>query len=101
MPVDIMSTYGMLHVMTGAEAEALSEVRALASAWRIRYGAHALERMDERGASRRDVQAALVSADCCRAQSGRRWKVTGVDRDGDDLTVVVVIEGAVVVVTVF
>ncbi|MBI4704199.1 MAG: DUF4258 domain-containing protein [Deltaproteobacteria bacterium] len=87
--------------MTDLEQAALANIRGLACAWCIRYGRHAIERMDERGATRQDVQAALAGATECRAQPQGRWKITGADRDGDELTVVVVIEDGVVVVTVF
>jgi len=56
--------------------------------------------MGERGASAEHVMHALQSATTC-SSSGERWKVTGPDLDGDALTVVVVLEDEVIVVTVF
>jgi hypothetical protein len=87
--------------VTDSERAALANIAGYASVWRIRYTSHALERMDQRGASRQDVQAALSGASRCRAQPAGRWKVTGADRDGDELVVIVVLEDGVVVVTVF
>ena len=58
------------------------------------------ERMGERGASVEHVMHALQNAASC-SSSGENWKVTGPDLDVDALTVVVAIEGEVVVVTVF
>jgi hypothetical protein len=87
--------------MTAAEAQALADVRGYALANRIEYGPHARKRMRERGAGRADVREALVTAIACRAEADERWKVTGIDTAGDELTVVVVIEDGVVVVTLF
>jgi len=57
--------------------------------------------MRERGAVLDDVQRALTSATRCSAADKGRWKLTGRDRDGDELTVVIALEDGVVVVTVF
>lgn len=83
-------------------AEALRDVRGYAAAGRVRFSGHAYERMDQRGATERDVIKACASATTCRhAAEPGRWKVTGPDLDGDDLTVVVVFDGLVMVVTIF
>jgi hypothetical protein len=57
--------------------------------------------MDERGATERDVIKALANATRCEAASEGRWKATGPDLDGDALTVVVVLQAGVLVVTMF
>jgi hypothetical protein len=57
--------------------------------------------MGERGAQYEDVRHALAGARRCRAADQGRWKVTGDDLDGDDLTLVVAIEAGVIVVTVY
>jgi hypothetical protein len=57
--------------------------------------------MAQRGASANDVLEALSGARVCQAGPDQRWKVTGPDLDGDDLTAVVAIDDDVVVVTVF
>jgi len=80
---------------------ALADVRGFAAANQILIGRHARERMVERGVLYEDVRSALVSARSCRAQDGGRWRVSGSDRDGDDLDLIVVLEAGVVVVTVF
>jgi len=67
----------------------------------VSFTRHARERMAARGAIAKDVLAALSGAGACEAADGGRWKVTGPDLDGDDLTAVVAIEDDVVVVTVF
>jgi hypothetical protein len=54
-----------------------------------------------RGASVGHVLHALRNAAVCERGEGDRWKTTGPDLDGDDLTAVVVIEDGLVVVTVF
>jgi hypothetical protein len=44
---------------------------------------------------------ALREATGCQAEQDDRFKVFGADRDGDDLTMVVVLEAGVLVVTLF
>jgi hypothetical protein len=86
--------------MATAADKALADVRGYAAAGQISYTNHARDRMHERGASAPHVRAALANAGACVA-SADKWKVTGPDLDGDDLTCVVVIEAGVIVVTVF
>jgi hypothetical protein len=81
-------------------AEALEAVRRHASGGRIVITHHAYQRMRQRNVLLRDVRAALTSAWTCHAD-GAKWKVTGPDYDGDELTCVVVLEEGVLVVTVF
>lgn len=87
--------------MTPEEQAALKDIRGLAGAGLVDIRNHALERMDERGMDWADVVRALMTAVSCEAQPLDRWKVEGVDLDGDLLTAVIVIELGVVVVTVF
>ncbi len=86
--------------MKPAALQALADVRGYASAGRISYTNHARARMATRGANAAHVRSALMGATACVADADK-WKVTGPDLDGDDLTCVVVIEAGVVVVTVF
>jgi hypothetical protein len=82
--------------------EALADIRGYATANRIRLTGHASLRMQQRGADFRDVRSALMTATACTAQENGAWRVEGgVDRDGDDLTVVAALEQGVVVITVF
>ncbi|MBI2895514.1 MAG: DUF4258 domain-containing protein [Deltaproteobacteria bacterium] len=81
--------------------EALGEVRRQAGLGRVQFSGHARDRMRERGATKNDVVSALANGTSCKAAEGGKWKVTGPDIDGDDLTAVVAIEDDVVVVTVF
>jgi hypothetical protein len=81
--------------------EALEEIRRIAAAGWIRYSPHAHLRMYERCITAEDVRNALTNATECAAAEKERWKVSGPDLDGEDLTLVVVLEGDVVVVTVF
>ena len=87
--------------MSHTEAQALANVRGYASAGRVRFSKHAWLRMYERNATEMDVLHALATAQSCRAAPEERWRVEGKDRDGDDLTVVVVLENGVLVVTLF
>jgi hypothetical protein len=58
--------------------------------------------MAQRGMRLRDVMHALTHATECRpADDPGKWKTTGPDLDGDDLTAVVTIVGGVLVITVF
>jgi hypothetical protein len=84
------------------DEKALREIKRLASLGRVRYTDHAWDRMHERGAEPADVTEALLSSSEAVYQRDRRnWKVVGgVDRDGDDLTVVVAIEADLVIITV-
>jgi len=91
----------MLAPVTDAERVALQDIRGYASANRIGYGPHAVQRMLERNVRRVDVRNALVHARKCRAQPNARFKVTGPDFDGDELDVIVVIADGVLVVTLF
>jgi hypothetical protein len=80
---------------------ALAEIQRLAQLDRIILTRHALVRMDQRGAKRGDVRAALVSATTAVAQARGGWRVDGCDRDGDALTVIVDLEADVIVITLF
>lgn len=82
-------------------ATALADIRGYAAANRIRILRHAWQRMSERGAQYEDVRHALSGARKCMAADQGRWKVTGDDLDGDELTLVVAIEAGVIVVTVY
>lgn len=77
-------------------------VRGLASANRVRWSRHSRERMAQRGMTESDVLLALRGAVTCQpGNTPDRWKVTGPDTDGDDLTAVVRIEGDLLVITVY
>jgi hypothetical protein len=83
-------------------AEALADIRGYAAANRIRLTGHASLRMQQRGADLGDVRSALISATACTAQANGAWRVDGgVDRDGDELTVIAALEAGIVIVTVF
>jgi hypothetical protein len=90
-------------VKPNTPVEALAEVRRLAIAGRVQMDApHVRLRMAQRNVRARDVISALRGAKhCASGNEVDRWKVTGPDLDNDDLTVVVVIEADVIVVTVF
>lgn len=83
------------------DAQALEYVRGCAFANRYRFRTHALERMEERGVSWRDVDRALVEANSCTAQRFERWMVVGPDLEGEALAVIVEIEDGLLVITVY
>ena len=82
-------------------ATILDTIRGLALANRIIMTGHAELRMRQRNVFPGDVRSALVRSKSARAQKDGSWRVDGPDMDGDDLTVVVVIEDGLVVVTLF
>jgi hypothetical protein len=84
-----------------SEPDIIRLIRRLARAGDVIYSEHALLRMWERSASQADVMHVLVYATIAREQSNGRWRIVGADLDGDELTVVVVIDGDAIVVTVF
>jgi hypothetical protein len=92
--------------MTPDELAALAAIRGLASANRVRITSHASREARHAGVENADVFCALRTAAACKDQrrdatTAADWKVTGRDRDGDELHCAVTIEGEVVVVTVF
>ena len=83
-------------------AEVLVDIRGYAAANRIRLTGHASLRMQQRGADFRDVRSALMTATACTLQDNGSWRLDGgLDRDGEELTVIAAIEQGVVVITVF
>jgi hypothetical protein len=74
----------------------------LAALSRIAITDHARHRMLERRAKFLDVRRALMSATSAKTQDRSGWRVEGgLDRDGDELTVIVDIEAEVIVITLF
>lgn len=73
------------HAMIAAEAREL--VREWTRANRYTITAHARDRMRQRRVSEEDLVRALSYATGCKAD-GDKWKATGPDLDGDDLTAV-------------
>lgn len=58
--------------------------------------------MGQRRVSYSDIRHCLINAPACVWQpKDKTWRVEGEDLDGDELTVAVVIEDGVVVVTVY
>ena len=58
-------------------AEALADIRGLARGGRVSYARHAIERMDERGVTRHDVEHALMNAARCAWQPRKEtWKAS-------------------------
>lgn len=85
------------------DAKALAEIQWLARLDRIVVTPHAGRRMDERGATERDVRNALWTATAALRQADRdNWRVEGgLDIEGDPLTLICDIEADVIVVTLF
>jgi hypothetical protein len=83
----------------------LNEVRRLAAQGRVRFTFHSgVERAARFGHDKDNVVHALKNGRSIRksaADQASDWVVSGSDLDGDDLDVAIVIEDAVVVITVF
>ena len=82
-------------------AEALKLIQDYATFGRVYIIPHARKQMYNRGAKEDDVYRAIETATDCKVQTNERWKVTGIDWDNDELTMIVEIEGSAVVVTIF
>ena len=76
-------------------------IRELARAGRWELTSHALESLVERDASVEDVFVVLTTAKVCHGEPSGRWRLSGPDRVGDPLTLIVELHAHVVVVTLF
>ncbi len=80
----------------------LAECHLAGTSGRYIYGDHALHQMDRRNVTRGDVRSALGNAAAATFQPDNgRWKIAGTDRSGDSLSLAVVFENGIVVITVF
>ncbi|MBN1608274.1 MAG: DUF4258 domain-containing protein [Polyangiaceae bacterium] len=87
-------------------SQALEIAKGAARVRRLRFvGPHVTDRMNERQATREDIVEAVRTATTATVSTDGpgRWRIAGgVDLDGDDLSVVVRIDGNFVwVVTIF
>jgi len=84
------------------EQEMLRLVRSYtrANRWEVDQ-MHGQPRMQQRGLSFNDVEHALLNATRCRVQPNGRWKLESKDLDGDDLTIIAVVDDGVLVITLF
>jgi hypothetical protein len=81
--------------------EGLELIRGYALANRIIITRHAEVRMVERGMTVEDIHHGLCTASACSQQPEGRWRVRSLDREGIDLTLIVVLDDGVVIVTLF
>lgn len=87
----------------------LKQVHALAKAGRVHLSRHLqIDHMKPvaaggRSVTREDIYHALQNAHACRMQdvASSKWNVFGPDVDGDEMTLVCVIRGGILVVTVW
>ena len=79
---------------------ALEEARRVGRLGQFGLSRHAIERMEERNVTRRDIGHALTRATAA-TEDGERWRLAGgSDLEGDPLTVVLVFVGGGFIVTV-
>jgi hypothetical protein len=76
-------------------------IRELARAGRWEFTSHALESLVERDASVEDVFVVLTTAEVCHSEPSGRWRLSGPDRLGDRLMLIVELHTDVLVVTLF
>ncbi len=89
-------------VLPATPHEALSEARRCAVGRRVSLTRHArTESLPDRNLSIEDVICALSNGRECCADGAGKWKVFGPDLDDNELSVVIVFEFGVLVVTVF
>jgi hypothetical protein len=81
--------------------QALELIRGYASAGCYEIEDHARLRMRQRNVLEGDLRSALSNAFRCSLQDNGRWRVDGPDLDGDDLTVIVVIEDGLIIITLY
>lgn len=87
--------------MTSTEEAALADIRGYSAANRIQLTQHARERMVQRGTRYQELRSILMKAPTCSEASNGRWRVHGLDADGDTLEVIVVIRDGLIVITLF
>lgn len=82
--------------------EALATIQRLAARRGVLFTWHSVWRMDERRVARRDVfRAIAVATVCAWDHANESWTIRSVDVDGHELALAVVIDGLLVIKTVF
>lgn len=76
-------------------------IRELARAGRWELTVHAVESLVERDASVEDVFVVLTTAKECHSAPRGRWRLSGLDRLEEPLTLIVELQADVIVVTLF
>lgn len=87
--------------MTTAEQTVLADIRGYAAANRIILTVHARQRMVERRTRYQELRSILARAATCSALPNERWRVHGVDADGDALDIIVVVQDGLIIITLF
>ena len=76
-------------------------IRQLARTGRWEFTPHAVQSLVDRDASVEDVFMVLTTAKACHTAPDGRWRLSGLDRLGELLTLIVELQADVVVVTLF
>ena len=79
----------------------LEDIRGYTRAGRVRFTPHAYFRMRTRHVRHDDAFHALENVFSCVALENDRWRVEGPDLEGDALTLIVVVESGVLVITLY
>lgn len=81
--------------------EALEAIQEHAVWKRVFVTSHARKRMRERSVFEDDIYEAIATAYSCESEENGNWRVTGQDFDGDELILIIAIEGENVIITLF
>ena len=81
--------------------EALEEIKEHAIWRRVFVTSHARKRMRERSVYEDDIYEAIATAMDCELEDTGNWRVIGQDFDGDELMLIISIEGENVIITLF
>ncbi len=84
-----------------ATSEILEEIRENARWGRLIITWHARQRMFERSVFDEDLEEAIETAIKCLEQEDGTWRVEGFDMEGDELTLIIALEGDNVIITLF
>ncbi len=87
--------------MNAAEEAALTDIHGYAAVNRIQLTLHARQRMEQRRTRFQELRSILMKAPACSELPSARWRVHGLDADGDALEVIVAIQDGLVIITLF
>lgn len=80
---------------------AIEDIRGYAAARRIRILSHGRDRMSQRRVTYGDLLHALMNTMDCEEGENGRWKVCSTDISGEPLTVILLFQDGLLIVTVY
>ena len=79
----------------------MEDIRGYAAARRVRVLSHGRDRMSQRGVTYGDLVHALMNTMDCEEGENGRWKVCSRDISGEPLTVILLFQDGLLIVTVY